>query len=104
MLCVSSLANAQTGLYNNEFALQDVELLDGPFRHARDLNVDVLLSYDTDRLLAPYMKAAGLEPKGESFPNWTVLTATWAVIICRHLPSTMPRPAIARSRSVWIIC
>lgn len=32
MLCVSSLANAQTGLYNNEFALQDVELLDGPFR------------------------------------------------------------------------
>lgn len=70
MMCATSVTNAQTRLYDNEFALQDVELLDGPFRHARDLNVDVLLSYDTDRLLAPYMKAAGLEPKGESFPNW----------------------------------
>lgn len=70
MLCVSSMVDAQTRLYGNEFSLSDVELLDSPFRHARDLNVEVLLSYDTDRLLAPYMKAAGLEPKAESFGNW----------------------------------
>lgn len=61
---------AQSRLYPNEFDLQDVTLLESPFRHALDLNTKVLLSYDTDRLLAPYFKAAGLEPKGESFANW----------------------------------
>lgn len=35
-----------------------------------DLNVDVLLSYDVDRLLAPYLKEAGLQPKGADFENW----------------------------------
>lgn len=70
MMCATSVTNAQTRLYDNEFSLSEVRLLDGPFRHACDLNVDVLLSYDTDRLLAPYMKAAGLEPKAESFSNW----------------------------------
>lgn len=70
MLCASLTGTAQSRLYDNEFALSDVELLDSPFRHARDLNIDVLLSYDVDRLLAPYMKEAGLEPKAESFFNW----------------------------------
>lgn len=65
-----SAAVAQTALYPNEFALSDVEVLDGPFRHAQDLNVATLLKYDTDRLLAPYLKQAGLTPKGESFDNW----------------------------------
>lgn len=70
MLCIPSVTSAQTRLYDNEFALSEVQLLESPFSHARDLNVETLLSYDTDRLLAPYMKAAGLEPKGESFGNW----------------------------------
>ncbi len=65
-LCVQ----AQDRLYDNEFPLGDVELLDGPFKHACDLNVHVLLKYDTDRLLAPYLKEAGLTPKAESFPCW----------------------------------
>lgn len=34
------------------------------------LNVKVLLQYDMDRLLAPYLKAAGLQPKAQSFSNW----------------------------------
>lgn len=70
LLCLSSMADAQTRLYGNEFDLSEVRLLESPFSHACELNVEVLLSYDTDRLLAPYMKAAGLEPKGESFSNW----------------------------------
>lgn len=61
---------AQDRLYPNEFPLQDVKLLDSPFKHAMDLNAKVLLEYDVDRLLAPYMKEAGLEPKGENFTNW----------------------------------
>lgn len=62
--------SAQSRLYDNEFDLGDVQLLDSPFKRALDLNTEVLLQYDVDRLLAPYLKAAGLEPKGESFPNW----------------------------------
>ncbi|HOT98720.1 MAG TPA: glycoside hydrolase family 127 protein [bacterium] len=61
---------AQNKLYPDEFPLQDVQLLDGPFKHARDLNLEVLLKYDCDRLLAPYRKQAGLPKKAESYPNW----------------------------------
>ncbi len=63
-------AVAQNKLYQNEFPLGDVTLLDGPFKHARDLNIEVLLKYDVDRLLAPYRKEAGLTPRAESYPNW----------------------------------
>ena len=73
MLClVASFATtfAQDKLYPNTFPLRQVKLLDGPFKQACDLNVDVLLQYDTDRLLAPFLKEAGLTPKGESFANW----------------------------------
>jgi len=62
--------SAQDKLYPNEFALGDVTLLDGPFKHARDLNIDVLLKYDVDRLLAPYRKEAGLPEKAKCYPNW----------------------------------
>jgi DUF1680 family protein len=69
------LANlsAQNKLYPNEFPLGDVLLLDGPFKHARDLNIEVLLKYDVDRLLAPYRKEAGLPKKAECYPNWAGL-------------------------------
>lgn len=63
-------ATAQDKLYHNTFNLNQVELLDGPFKHATDLNVKVLLEYDTDRLLAPFLKEAGLAKKAEYFPNW----------------------------------
>ena len=61
---------AQDKLYPNTFPLSDVTLLNGPFKHARDLNIQTLLKYDVDRLLAPYRKEAGLTPKGESYENW----------------------------------
>jgi uncharacterized protein len=61
---------AQDRLYTNEFPLKDVVLLDGPFKQARDLNIEVLLKYDVDRLLAPYRKEAGLPAKAMSYPNW----------------------------------
>lgn len=61
---------AQDKLYKNEFPLGDITLLDGPLKHARDLNVQVLLKYDCDRMLAPYRKEAGLQPRKPSYPNW----------------------------------
>lgn len=63
-------AQAQEKLYKNEFPIADVTLLDGPFKHSRDLNLQVLLQYDVDRLLAPYRKEAGLPQKAPSYPNW----------------------------------
>ena len=66
-------AVSQDKLYPNTFALSEVQLLEGPFKHAMDLNVDVLLQYDTDRLLAPFLKEAGLPKKAEYFPNWAGL-------------------------------
>ena len=61
---------AQDKLYKDEIPLGDITLLDGPLKHARDLNVQVLLKYDCDRMLAPYRKEAGLQPRKPSYPNW----------------------------------
>ena len=38
-----AFASAQDKLYHNTFNLNQVELLEGPFKHAMDLNVKVLL-------------------------------------------------------------
>ena len=65
-----SQVSAQSSLYGNTFSLGEVTLSDGPFKHACDLNIKKLLEYDIDRLLAPYLKEAGLPAKSESFPNW----------------------------------
>ena len=63
-------SKAQDKLYADEFPLGDVTLLDGPLKKARDLNIKTLLQYDCDRLLAPYRKEAGLEPRAKTYPNW----------------------------------
>ena len=73
VLLVNNELQAQDKLYCNTFSLQDIVLLDGPFKQARDLNIEVLLKYDVDRLLAPYRKEAGLPPKAECYPNWAGL-------------------------------
>ena len=70
LLLAYNNVQAQDNLYTNEFPLADVKLLDGPFKHARDLNIEVLLKYNIDRLLAPYRKEAGLPEKAKPYPNW----------------------------------
>ena len=70
LLAFGMMAVAQDKLYNDEFPLGDVTLLDGPLQKARDLNIKTLLQYDCDRLLAPYRKEAGLTPKKPTYPNW----------------------------------
>lgn len=64
---------AQERLYDNAFPLSDVKLLEGPFKHAQELNLQVLLEYDTDRLIAPFRKEAGLPEKAPLYPNWAGL-------------------------------
>jgi uncharacterized protein len=70
LMLACSTTYAQDKLYSNEFPLKDVTLLESPFRHARDLNIKVLLEYDADRLLAGYRKEAGLPEKAKIFSNW----------------------------------
>lgn len=52
------------------FHLSAVRLLDSPFKHASQLNVNYVMAHDPDRLLAPFLIDAGLEPKAERYGNW----------------------------------
>lgn len=52
------------------FALSDVKLLDGPFLHATELNVQSLLNYEPDKLLAKFRSEAGLEPRAIHYEGW----------------------------------
>jgi DUF1680 family protein len=52
------------------FELSDVKLLDGPFNHATELNIQSLLNYEPDRFLAKFRSEAGLESKAEHYHGW----------------------------------
>jgi len=52
------------------FPISEVRLLEGPFLHAQELDKQYLLEMDADRLLAPFLREAGLTPKAESYTNW----------------------------------
>ena len=73
LIALATTAVAQEKLYPNEFQLSDVTLLEGPLKHAQDLNAHTLLRYDVDRLLAPFRKEAGLPELAPLFPNWAGL-------------------------------
>ena len=81
-LC-SATASAQSLLYPRHFDMQQVTLLDGPMKTAMDLNIKVLLDYDVDRLLTPFVRQARLSSttdasspyyqwlsKHPNFTNW----------------------------------
>ncbi len=52
------------------FALEDVRLLDGPFKHAMDLDHQYLLSLETDRLLHTFRLNAGLPSTAQPLGGW----------------------------------
>ncbi len=52
------------------FALEDVRLLPSPFKHAEQTDLRYIMSMDPDRLLAPYLREAGLPVKENSYGNW----------------------------------
>lgn len=51
---------AQHVLYPVSFDLQEVTLLESPFKRAQDLNFRTLMEYNTDCLLTPYVRQSGL--------------------------------------------
>lgn len=72
LACVAFIfsVTAQVTPRVNYFKLQDVTLLESPFKHAETLNKEYLLEMDVDRLLAPFLREAGLPQKAESYTNW----------------------------------
>jgi DUF1680 family protein len=52
------------------FRLQDVRLLDGPFKHAMELDRQYLLSLDVDRLLHNFRVNAGLTSSAQPLGGW----------------------------------
>ena len=52
------------------FEPKDVRLLDGPFKHAMEMDAKYLLSLEPDRLLSGFRTEAGLKPKGGKYGGW----------------------------------
>ncbi|MCW3806964.1 hypothetical protein [Plebeiibacterium marinum] len=48
--CTTTLKESKD-YYPGQFPLEDVLLLDGPFKRARDLNIEVLLKFNVDCFL-----------------------------------------------------
>lgn len=52
------------------FPLDKVKLLPGPFLKAQQTDLQYILELDADRLLAPFVMEAGLEPIKPGYGNW----------------------------------
>jgi DUF1680 family protein len=68
-LCVFPLT-AQTRQQVDLFSLNQVRLLESPFLSAQQTDLRYLLALEPDRLLSPFLREAGLQPKAPSYPNW----------------------------------
>lgn len=66
----SASMHAQLQVKVESFPVSDVRLTASPFKHAEDMDIRYLLGLDPDRLLAPYLKEAGLAPKAGNYTNW----------------------------------
>lgn len=52
------------------FPLAQVRLLESPFKAAQDRDLAYLMSLQPERLLAPFLREAGLEPESSPYGNW----------------------------------
>jgi DUF1680 family protein len=52
------------------FKLSQVRLLESPFLQAENVTLQYMLKLEPNRLLAPFLREAGLTPKAESYGNW----------------------------------
>jgi hypothetical protein len=52
------------------FPLSSVRLLQSPFYEAQQTDLKYILELDVDRLLAPFLKEAGITPRKENYTNW----------------------------------
>ncbi|MDR7333466.1 glycoside hydrolase family 127 protein [Roseateles asaccharophilus] len=65
-----ALAAHAAGAATQLFPLDRVRLLDGPFKAAQDTDLNYLMALDADKLLAPFLREAGLPAKSPTYGNW----------------------------------
>ncbi|NDV66198.1 glycoside hydrolase family 127 protein [Bacteroides sp. 224] len=70
LFCFLLNGKAQTPKVVSYFPLQKVKLLESPFLNAQQKDLQYILAMEPDRLLAPYLREAGLTPKAPSYTNW----------------------------------
>lgn len=78
---IALTVQAQSELYPQHFNLEEVTLTDGPLKTAQDKNIETLLGYDTDRLLTPFIRQAGLSAttdKTNRYYDWENLHPNFA--------------------------
>ncbi len=68
LLSLPFLAGAQ--LQKKTFKAEQVRLQASVFKDAESTDLKYMMSLDPDRLLAPYLREAGLKPKAANYPNW----------------------------------
>lgn len=70
-LAATHHVKAQSELYPQHFDLEQVRLLDSPQKQAMERNNALLLQYDADRLLTPFIRQAGLhQVEGGKYYGW----------------------------------
>lgn len=94
---IASVAlHAQLPTKVESFPVRDVRLTASPFKHAEDMDIRYQLGIDPDRLLAPYLKEAGLFPKAEIIligkyrtgrTYWRTLFVGPFLYVCRYRQS-----------------
>ena len=67
---VATTATAQLPTRVESFPISSVRLGESQFLKNQQMDIHYLLGLDADRLLAPYLKEAGLKPKAENYTNW----------------------------------
>jgi hypothetical protein len=67
---IADRVTPRVALKAEPFSLEDVRLLDGPFRHAMELDRRYLLSLDPDRLLHVFRLAAGIRSTARPYGGW----------------------------------
>ncbi len=70
LLCFASFASAQVMEKIHYFPLETVKLSESVFSKAMAADHKYLMALEPDRLLAPYLKEAGLKPRANNYPNW----------------------------------
>ena len=63
-------STAQTQQVVETFPVSSVRLGNSQFLKNQQADIHYLLGLDPDRLLAPYLKGAGLTPKADNYTNW----------------------------------
>ncbi|GEJ43947.1 glycoside hydrolase family 127 protein [Chryseobacterium sp. ON_d1] len=70
LLCFAAFTSAQVKEKIHYFPLGTVKLSESVFNKAMMADRQYLMALEPDRLLAPYLKEAGLKPKADNYPNW----------------------------------